>query len=190
MPSIAEILAKKAAEKAAAANGQSAQNIADAASPIAATKAAKMTLAESAALQESIDRIDPPGKPDAATMPHRTLGIVVTKELPPGHKNGEPRGQATAITGPPSQEPERRALGTTAGELIEVMPTNADATTAMWETTRTSLEADLCVMRDPEEPEVCWLAIQSPGRPPLLLHRLPWLLYDHPATTRPANEPF
>ncbi len=169
MPTIKEILAKKAAEKAAA------------------TKATKMTLAESAAMQESIDRIDPPGKRPVATAAHKMLGIVVTKEMPPGDKNGEPRGQATPIA---SVEPERRALGTTEGELIEVLPTGADATAAIWEAARTSLEADLCVMRDPEDPETCWLAIQSPGRPPLLLHRLPWLLYDHPSRPRPVNEPF
>ena len=185
MPSIAEILARKAAEKAARQ---------PAPAPAAADpqpSSPKLTLAEKVALKEAIDRIDPPGKPEAVTpTASRILGLVVkSQELPKDSPNGEPRGQTTPVAGPPA-EPERRALGATMGELIDMTPAGADAQTAAWETARTSLEGDLCVMRCPDDPETCWLALNAPGRPPLLLYRLPWLLYDHPATPRPDNEPF
>jgi hypothetical protein len=40
---------------------------------------------------------------------------------------------------------------------------------------------------------VCWLALRavdSPKRPPLLLHRLPWTLWEHPATPATDDIPF
>jgi hypothetical protein len=54
-----------------------------------------------------------------------------------------------------------------------------------------SFESSLCVMRDPKEPETVWLAIRPDrdGLPPLLVHRLPWLLWDHPTASH-KPEPF
>jgi hypothetical protein len=45
-----------------------------------------------------------------------------------------------------------------------------------------SFESALCVMRDPADSDVAWLAIRPDreGLPPILIHRLPWILWDYP----------
>lgn len=176
MPSIAEILARKAAEKAARQ---------PAPAPAAAAPeptSAKMTLAERVSLKEAIDRIDPPGKPPAASLTapaRKVLGLVVTKT---SMETPEPRGQSTNIEGPLPVEPERRALGSPQGELLDLTPTDADEKTMQWEMARMALETDLAIARCPQDSEGCWLVLASPGRPLLYLHRLPWSLYDSPPT--------
>lgn len=173
MPTIAEILA---ARKAAATNPP-------------APEGRKETLAERAEAQAAMDRIDPPGKREAAaemrTLTARITGLVLNKDMPvPPREN---RGQATPVTGP-----QERALGARQGELIDMTPTGADEPTEAWHSALVSLESELCVMRDPEDPEACWLALRmkSGSAFPLLLHRLPWLLWEHPAENRPPSEPF
>jgi len=176
MPTISEILARRAAEAKAAAAA------AEPTAPPPSPPPKRETIAETADLIESIDRIDPPGKHARAAS--RSLILKNTPMDKPG-----PRGQATPVTGPP----EERALATTQGETIDITPADADPATTAWHAAMTSLESELVIMRDPQEPEVCWLALRavdSPKRPPLLLHRLPWTLWDHPQTPRPANEPF
>lgn len=177
MPTIAEILAAKQAAKAPAA----------AAEPRPAEK--KLTLAEKAAkieqereVTEAIDRIDPPGKREKSESHRATVGLVLNRNMPVP-ENGEPRGQATPIGGP-----EERALSATSGEVIDMTPVGADPATVAWHAAQSALESDLCVMRDPSDPEACWLALTSagPDRQPLLLHRLPWLLYEAPATATGA----
>lgn len=158
MPTIAEILAAKAAGATVAKK-----------SPESA--APRESLAEKAATKEAIDRIDPPGKRARASA----TGLVLNKDMPvPPREN---RGQATPVTGP-----EERALSVTAGEVIDMTPSDADPLTAAWHQAAAGLESDLCVMRDPADPEACWLALRPKSGPhkPLLLHRLPWLLWEHP----------
>lgn len=153
----------------------------------------KLTLAELAAAKEqereaeaAMDRIDPPGKRDQQEARRSQVGLVLNRNMPVPAK-GEPRGQATQVQGP-----EERALAATAGELIDMTPVDADPATAAWHTAMAGLESELCVMRDPADPEACWLSLKSAGmdRKPLLLHRLPWLIYEHPEAERPENEPF
>lgn len=127
-----------------------------------------------------MDRIDPPGKRKAA-------GLVLTSHALP---KGENRGQATEIKGP---EPIERSLGETVGQGVPMVPVNADAPTAAWHFALQALETELCAMRDPREPEVVWLALRhadKPELPPLLLHRLPILLWAHPDEIKPDNHPF
>ena len=164
MPTIAEILA---ARKAAAAKPAPAP---------ADPPAPRETLAERAATKEAVDRIDPPGKRERAAA----RGLVLNKDMPvPPREN---RGQATPISGP-----EERALGATQGELIDMTPTDAPAADRLWHSALASLESELCVMRDPADPEACWLALRSAGAEsrPLLLHRLPWLLWEAPDSGEP-----
>lgn len=180
MPTIAEILAAKQAAKAPGA-----------AEPRPAEK--KLTLSEKAAeiekereVTEAIDRIDPPGKQERREANRRTTGLILNRNMPVPEK-GESRGQATPIGGP-----EQRALAATSGELIDMTPEDAAPETAAWNSAMIALESELCVMRDPADPEACWLSLKSAGmdRKPLLLHRLPWLIYEHPEAERPENEPF
>lgn len=112
--------------------------------------------------------------------------MVLTKDMPAAP---ESRGQRTPVRGPEDME---RALGAKQGELFNMCPPNANSATQAWHQARVALASDLVIITDPDEPEVCWLALR-PERgqlEPLLLHRLPWTLYDHPATKRPDNEPF
>lgn len=148
-----------------------------------AAKAAKAnTKQDDSATREAIDRIDPPGK--------RVPGIILSKSLPGGP---ESRGQRTPISGPePEPEPDPRSLGRTQGEQIDMTPTLADNEESTWHEAANSFESSLCVMKDPKEPDVIWLAVRAErdGLPPILIHRLPWLLWDHPQAERPANDPF
>lgn len=176
MPTIAEILAAKKAVPS---------------TQPAPPAGKKLTLAELAAAKEqereaeaAIDRIDPPGKQERREANRRTVGLVLNRNMSVPEK-GEPRGQATPIGGP-----EERALAATSGELIDMTPEDATPETAAWNSAMIALESDLCVIRDPADPEACWLALTSagPDRKPLLLHRLPWLLYEAPAEA--TGEPF
>jgi hypothetical protein len=123
-------------------------------------------------LTAAIDRIDPPaaGK--------RRAGLVLSAKTPP----------------PPAEIAERahhaelRSLSRTSGEAIPMTPANADKEVATWHEALNSFETALCVMRDPTDSEVVWLAVRPDrnGLPPILLHRLPWLLWDYP--TQPTEE--
>jgi hypothetical protein len=152
---------------------------------IAAKKAAAATLkppapvvaqplAEDQELTEAINRIDPLGR-------HRA-GLVVSAKtpLPP------------AIIAEKLAYAEMRSLSRQQGEAIPMTPNDADNETATWHEALNSFETSLCVMRDPKEPEVIWLAVQAErnGLPPILIHRLPWCLFDHPATLSSDGQPF
>lgn len=175
MPTIAEILAAK---KAAAAKPETREQRSD---------VRKETLAERLE-NDALDARLAPVKPSVATAARKAARLILSKDLPSDMPNGEPRGQATPIAGPP----EERALSVTSGEVIDATPTGADPVTAAWHSAMCSLESELCVMRDPTDPEACWLALRSAGpvSVPLLLHRLPWLLWEHPHQERQPNEPF
>lgn len=140
------------------------------------------TISEKLAAEAAMNRIDPPGKYQAPE------GLILRAGADEGP--AQSRGQRTEIRGP--QEPEPRNLARTAGEGIDMTPAAADAETATWHAAMSAFETDLVVMRDPAEPEVCWLALRPlrSGLPPILLHRLPWGLMGHPATPRPEGEPF
>jgi hypothetical protein len=92
----------------------------------------------------------------------------------------------------PSSLLSPRSLSASVGEAIDMTPTNADAETATWHQALNAYDSMLCLMRDPYEPEVVWLAVRAdrPSLPPILIHRLPWVIYDHPNTPRHPNEPF
>lgn len=118
-------------------------------------------------LEAAINRIDPPGK---------RRGLVVSaKPLP-----------APATTPQQPAQPEERSLSATAGEAIPMTPSNADAETQTWHAALNAFESELCVMRDPMDSEVVWLAVKSyrDGMPPILIHRLPWTLWEHPAANK------
>lgn len=170
MPTIAEIIAAK---KAGATPAKPAP-----AEVLPRPTAGKPpeTLAEKLEAKAAIDRIDPPGKYQARQA--ADAGLVL--------RAGTDEGKAEP------QEPEPRNLSQTAGEGIDMTPTAADVETATWHAAVNGFETDLVVMRDPAEPEVCWLALRPlrSGLPPILLHRLPWGLMGHPATPRPEGEPF
>lgn len=119
-------------------------------------------------LTEAIDRIDPPGK--LRDKPTRAPSLVLSNAA-----------EAQPAQAPlPESWQEGRSLGSTKGELVPMA----------WDYAISRLETDLCVIQCPDSPESCWLALLSTvgGVPPLLLHRLPWLLY--PAKPTAPNEPF
>lgn len=163
MPTIAEIIAAK---KAAAAKKINLLEIFPAFAP-------RQPTAEDLELEAAINRIDPHlGK---------RKGLVVS--------NKPPLAQAT--TPQPAAQPEPRSLSQTSGEAIPMVPINADAETQTWHAALNAFESELCLMRDPQDSEVAWLAIRPyrDGMPPILLHRLPWLMWDYPHTPT-ENEPF
>ncbi len=92
---------------------------------------------------------------------------------------GESRGQSHPVLG--LEETERRLGATTVGATVAAgLPKTKASET--WDLAANSFESDLCLMRDPTDPEVCWLAVRHLDctHPPILIHRLPWLLWDHP----------
>jgi len=160
MPTIAEIIAAK---KAAAASAISAGK--------AAVPSSQPT-AEDLEVEKAINRIDPPGK---------RKGLVVS--------NKPPLAQASPPQ-PPAQ-PEPRSLSQTIGEAIPMVPKNADAEMQTWHAAQNALDSELCVMRDPQDLESVWLAIKPyrAGMLPILLHRLPWLMWEYPHAPT-DNQPF
>ncbi|NQX00105.1 hypothetical protein HQ447_05550 [bacterium] len=138
------------------------------------------TLAERVELKEAIDRIDSPGKSERVAAARKSAGLILNQSMPCAP---ESRGQATPIAGPP----EPRGLGARVGEALTVLPAGADSATTMWHEALNAFETELVVLRDPVEPEVCWLAVRlGNGLPPALLHRLPWPLANHPGCPRPV----
>jgi len=124
-------------------------------------------------LEAAINRIDPPGK--------RRAGLIVSaKPLP-----------APAIIEQQPAQPERRAISQTFSEAINMTPVEADAEETTWHEAMTAFESQLCVMRDPNEPDVIWLAVRPnrQGLPPILINRLPWTLWNYPHTPT-DREPF
>jgi hypothetical protein len=129
--------------------------------------------AEDLELEALADRIDPPGK--------RKAGLVVSIKTP----------LQPAVIAEKAAHKENRSLSRTNGEAIPMVPINADPEETTWHAALNAFESELCLMRDPQDSEVAWLAVRSyrAGMPPILLHRLPWVLwnYPHPPT---ENEPF
>jgi hypothetical protein len=161
MPTIPTIAEIIAAKKAASAS-----------TPKPASAPPKPTVAD-LELEKSIDRIDPPGK--------RRAGLVISSRTP----------LAPATVAEAVQHAERRSLSQAEGEAIPMVPANADKELRTWHEALNAFETELCVTRDPKEAEVIWLAVRSSreGMPPILLHRLPWLLWDYPHTPTDL-EPF
>jgi len=119
-------------------------------------------------VEQAINRIDPPGK--------RRAGLVVSNKTP----------MAPAEIAQKSAYREERSLSATQGEAIPMVPLNADPETQTWHAALNAFETELCVMRDPVDSEAVWLAVKSyrDGMPPILLHRLPWILWEHPAANK------
>jgi len=168
MPTIAEIIAAK---KAAAAKDE--PKLFDALAEKMAN--AKQRIDDSdAEWKEAIDRIDPPGK-------HKAAAIVLSASTP----------MQPAEIAQKAHYAEERSLSRSRGEAIPMTPTAADKEVATWHEALNAFESSLCIMRDPKEPDVVWLAIRPDreGLPPLLVHRLPVLVWDHPTATY-RSEPF
>ena len=122
-------------------------------------------------LDEALDRIDPPKK-------HKALVLSASTPLP------------AADVAQTAHYKDRRSLGETDGEGIDLTPLTADQCIKDWHKAVNAFSTDLCIMRDPIDPERAWLAVRLEDEPmhPLLLRDLP--LYEHPRTARQANQPF
>ena len=124
-------------------------------------------------VEAAINRIDPPGK--------RSAGLVVSNKTP----------LQPAVIAEKAAHAESRSLSQTSGEAIPMVPINADPEETTWHAALNAFETELCLMRDPTGSEVAWLAVRSyrAGMPPILLHRLPWILWDQPHNPT-DREPF
>ena len=123
-----------------------------------------------------------PGKPKP-----RSLVLSATKQA----EDDAPKNSLDEGYPPKWLTEEPRSLSHPKGEAIPMTPSNAVGEVATWHEALNSFESSLCVMRDPHEPDVIWLAVRAErkGLPPILLHRLPWCLWDHPHTPT-EDEPF
>ena len=150
MPTIAEIIAAK---KAAAA-----------VQPV--TNRPELDLQPDLMLEAAIDRIDPPaaGK--------RRAGLVLSAKTPLQPAEVAIKAHHAAL----------RSLSQPEGEAIPLTPCNASQEVETWHEAMNAFESQLCVMRDPLDSDVVWLAIRADrdGLPPILIHRLPWTLWDYP----------
>jgi hypothetical protein len=124
-------------------------------------------------VEAAINRIDPPGK--------RRAGLVISSKTP------LPKAEIAEK----AAHKENRSLSRTNGEAIPMTPVNADPEQTTWHAASNAFETELCVMRDQTDSEAVWLAIRSyrAGMPPILLHRLPWILWDQPHNPT-DNQPF
>jgi len=160
---IAEIIAAKKA-----ANAKFKDHVAD-----AYAKHPSQPTAADLELEAAIDRIDPPGK--------RRAGLVISSKTP------LPKSEIAEK----AAHKERRAISQTSSEAINMTPVGADPEETTWHEALTAFESQLCVMRDPNEPDVIWLAVRPnrQGLPPILINRLPWTLWNYPHTPT-DREPF
>ena len=126
-------------------------------------------------LEAAINRIDPPaaGK--------RRAGLVLSAKTP----------LQPAEVAEKAHHAELRRLSETRGEAVPLTPCNASREVETWHDAMNSFESQLCVMRDPQDSDVVWLAIRADreGLPPILIHRLPWTLWDYPHAPT-DNQPF
>ncbi len=124
-------------------------------------------------LEAAINRIDPPGK--------RRAGLVISSKTP----------LQPAVIAEKAAHKENRSLSRTNGEAIPMTPVNADPEQTTWHAASNAFETELCVMRDPQDLESVWLAIKPyrAGMLPILLHRLPWLMWEYPHQPT-DNQPF
>lgn len=117
-------------------------------------------------LEAAIDRIDPPaaGK--------RRAGLVLSAKTP----------LQPAEIAEKAHHSELRSLTETKGEAISLTPCNATKEVWTLHEALNSFASALCAMRDPLDSDVVWLAIRPDreGLPPILIHRLPWILWDYP----------
>ena len=139
--------------------------------PAAAPPAAQPDLE----LEAAINRIDPPaaGK--------RRAGLVLSAKTPLQPAEVATKAHHAAL----------RSLSQPEGEAIPLTPCNAPQEVVTWHEAMNAFESQLCVMRDPLDSDVIWLAIRADrdGLPPILIHRLPWTIWDYPGKA-PANQPF
>jgi hypothetical protein len=126
-------------------------------------------------LEAAINRIDPPaaGK--------RRAGLVLSAKTP----------LQPAETAEKAYHRELRSLSQPEGEAIPLTPCNASNEVSTWHEATNAFESSLCAMRDPQDSDVIWLSIRADrdGLPPILIHRLPWTLWDYPHAPT-ANQPF
>ena len=126
-------------------------------------------------LEAAIDRIDPPaaGK--------RRAGLVLSAKTP----------LQPAETAEKAHHAALRRLSQPEGDAIPLTPCNATQEVETWHEAMNAFESQLCVMRDPLDSDVIWLAIRADrdGLPPILIHRLPWTLWDYPHAPT-GNQPF
>jgi hypothetical protein len=157
MPTILEIIAAKKA--AAARNSYNVEWVQP-------SPTVNQSLTVDLMLEAAINRIDPPaaGK--------RRAGLVLSAKTPL-----QPAEMAQK-----AHHKELRSLSQPEGEAIPLTPCNASREVETWHEATNAFESSLCVMRDPQDSDVVWLAIRADrdGLPPILLHRLPWTLWDYP----------
>lgn len=117
-----------------------------------------------------------------ANTPGKPKSLVLTT------KPAEPQQDAEGY--PPAWlTKEPRSLSMTAGEGIDQTPSKPTTEVALWHQALNSLDTELCIIRDRDEPEVCWLAVTRPAHLPILLHRLPWIFREAPHVPT-DTEPF
>jgi hypothetical protein len=107
-------------------------------------------------------------------------------------------GDGYQLTISPEAE-ARKAAMLAKSESVTTVTSNDDSAAAQRHTRSlaamqqalNAFETELCLMRDPVDLEVAWLAVRPyrVGMPPILLHRLPWILWDQPHTPT-DQEPF
>lgn len=88
------------------------------------------------------------------------------------------------------EEAEERNLSQTMGHGIDHTPVNATQPQQMWNEALNAFASEMCIVNDPKDPEMAWIALRLNGTEerPLLLYRLPY--WEHPMTIRKDNEPF
>ena len=126
-------------------------------------------------LEAAINRIDPP------RLGKRCAGMVLSIKTPPPLADVSQKAHHAAL----------RSLSRSEGEAIPMTPCNADKEVTTWHEALNAFKSQLCVMRDSMDSDVVWLAVRPDRRdlPPILLHRLPWAIWNYP-TAPTETQPF
>ncbi len=88
------------------------------------------------------------------------------------------------------EEADERNLSQTSGHGVDHTPVMATETQQAWNQALNSFASEMCIVSDPKDPEMAWIALRINGQEerPLLLYRLQY--WQHPLTIRQETDPF
>lgn len=127
----------------------------------------------------------------------KTTYMTIAEKIAAMQQTGKSPVKSLVLTSAPAPEikkteekVEERSLSQTYGQGINQVPLTASPETAAWHSALNSFSSELCIVNDPQNLEIAWLAIKMKDKnlQPILLHQFPF--WEHPMTVRQNNDPF
>jgi hypothetical protein len=120
--------------------------------------------------------------------------MTIAEKIAAMQQTGKPPIKPLVLSSAPAPEikktedqAEERSLSQPYGQGINQVPLEASPEAVAWHSALNSFSSELCIVNDPKDPEMAWLAIKMKDKnlQPLLLHQFPF--WEHPMTLRQEN---